>query len=101
MRIWPWLVLAATGCGGAVHPPPTLLLHWTGDGNPTLPVCPAAGQPCKSAIEVQDFSVFGAAPIALPLDSSGYQTAVRPADAWKVRTVGERPDGSELASPWE
>jgi len=78
--------------------PTSLLITWSSDGNPLVPVCNGATLNCKKDITVLDQST-GAA-VTVPITSSSY-TAPNPSDSYAVRINGFDGQGNSISSQYE
>jgi hypothetical protein len=78
--------------------PTSLLITWSSDGNPLVPVCNGATQNCKSDITVLDKTT--GAEVTIPITSSSY-TAPNSNDSYAVRVNGFDGQGNSIASEYE
>jgi len=76
----------------------SLLISWSSDGNPLVPVCNGATQNCKNDITVLDKTT--GAEVTLPITASSY-TATAPNDTYAVRVNGFDGLGNSIASEYE
>jgi hypothetical protein len=78
--------------------PTSLLISWTGDGNPLVPVCNGATQNCKKDITVLDKTTGAEATV--PITTLSY-AAPNPNDSYAVRVNGFDGQGNSISSEYE
>lgn len=78
--------------------PTSLLISWSSDGNPLVPVCNGATQNCKNDITVLDKTT--GAEVTVPITASSY-TAPNANDSYAVRVNGFDGQGNSIASEYE
>jgi hypothetical protein len=78
--------------------PTSLLISWSTDGNPLVPVCGTATQNCKLNITVLDETT--GATVNLPITATSY-TASNPNDTYQVRVNGFDGLGNSISSTYE
>jgi hypothetical protein len=101
-------LVAGTGCGVSAPKatsesskptlPTSLLISWSTDGNPLVPVCGTATQNCKVNITVLD--VTSGATVSLPITATSYM-APNPNDTYQVRVNGFDGQGNSISSQYE
>jgi hypothetical protein len=102
--------LISVGCGisvpkttaaqesGQGSNPTSLLITWSTDGNPLVPVCNGATQNCKKDITVIDQT--SGATVTVPITAVSY-TAPNPNDTYAVRVNGFDGQGNSISSAYE
>jgi hypothetical protein len=80
----------------AHHTP--LLISWSSDGNPLVPVCGAATQNCKLNFTVLDETT--GATVNLPITATSYM-APNSTDIYEVRVNGFDGQGNGISSQYE
>jgi hypothetical protein len=78
--------------------PTPLLISWSSDGNPLVPVCNGATQNCKKDITVLDKTT--GVEVTVPITASSY-TAPNANDSYSVRVNGFDGQGNSIASEYE
>ena len=78
--------------------PMSLLISWTSDGNPLVPVCGTETLNCKLNITVLDKTT--GATVSLPINATSY-TAPNPNDSYEVRVNGFDGLGNSISSTYE
>lgn len=78
--------------------PTSLLITWSSDGNPSVPVCNGATQNCKQNFTVLDQTT--GATVTVPITAMSY-TAPNPNDSYAVRVNGFDGQGNSISSAYE
>ena len=93
------ILIGCAGCGFSTSPSKrSLLIAWTGDGNPLVAVCGNARQSCKKDITVLDETTGVAETI--PIAALSYE-ALNPNDTYAVRVNGFDWQGKSISSEYE
>jgi len=101
------IFVLCTGCGSSrtstpsssEQPQPTsLLITWSSDGNPLVPVCNGATQNCKKDLTVLDKT--NGAEVTVAITASNY-TAPNAGDTYAVRVNGFDGEGNSISSEYE
>ena len=79
------LTFVALSCGAVKQQQRTLVITWTSDGNPGVPVCSAQQANCVAAIQIEDLST--GVVVNVPATAVSY-TAPSTTDKYQVRVTG-------------
>lgn len=86
------LTFVALSCGAVKQQQRTLVITWTSNGNPGVPVCGVQQSNCVTAIQIEDLST--GVLVNVPATAVSY-TAPSTTDKYRVRVTGF--DGSGRA----
>jgi hypothetical protein len=97
------LAACGTGNGSSLNPPTapkgnSLLITWSSDGNPLVPICDADLANCKASITVLDQTTGVATNV--PIGSNAYY-APNSTDTYQVRVNGYDWKGLAISSAYE
>lgn len=100
MKRWLILLILLTGCGGSATSsnPKTLIISWTGDGNPSIPVCSTSRVNCKSQIQIHDMT--SGMDYFVPVTDLNFIAPVS-SDTYEVRTDGYDGYGNQIYSIYD
>jgi hypothetical protein len=102
-------LMSGAGCGTSAPkatsetskptlPTSSLLISWTSDGNPLVPVCGTTMQNCKLNITVLDKTT--GTTVSLPITATSY-SAPNSNDTYEVRVYGFDGQGNSISSTFE